>query len=96
MIKGPASILSCPCIEDSAEQSHETNTNFKKMENKNKNQNQTNASTAKSMTVHNLIILDESGSMQSIYLPALTGVNETLQTILMPIARIGQFCFRDS
>lgn len=31
--------------------------------------------------VHNLIILDESGSMQSIYEPALSGVNETLQTI---------------
>lgn len=31
--------------------------------------------------VHNLIILDESGSMESIYQPALTGVNETLQTI---------------
>lgn len=31
--------------------------------------------------VHNLIILDESGSMQSIYHEALTGVNETLQTI---------------
>lgn len=31
--------------------------------------------------VHNLIILDESGSMQSIYQPALTGVKETLQTI---------------
>ena len=31
--------------------------------------------------VHNLIILDESGSMQSIYQPTLTGVNETLQTI---------------
>ncbi|MDE7347175.1 MAG: VWA domain-containing protein [Muribaculaceae bacterium] len=31
--------------------------------------------------VHNLIILDESGSMMSIYSPALTGVNETLQTI---------------
>lgn len=31
--------------------------------------------------VHNLIILDESGSMQLIYKPALTGVNETLQTI---------------
>ena len=27
--------------------------------------------------VHNLIILDESGSMSSIYRPALTGVNET-------------------
>lgn len=31
--------------------------------------------------VHNLLILDESGSMSSIYQPALTGVNETLQTI---------------
>lgn len=31
--------------------------------------------------VHNLIILDESGSMSLIYRPALTGVNETLQTI---------------
>lgn len=31
--------------------------------------------------VHNLIILDESGSMESIYQPALSGVNETLQTI---------------
>lgn len=31
--------------------------------------------------VHNLIILDESGSMQSIYRPALSGLNETLQTI---------------
>lgn len=31
--------------------------------------------------VHNLIIVDESGSMQYIYQPALSGVNETLQTI---------------
>lgn len=31
--------------------------------------------------VFNLIILDESGSMQSIYRPALSGLNETLQTI---------------
>ena len=31
--------------------------------------------------VHNLIILDESGSMESIYMPALSGLNETLQTI---------------
>lgn len=31
--------------------------------------------------VHNLIILDESGSMISIYDAALSGVNETLQTI---------------
>lgn len=31
--------------------------------------------------VHNLIILDESGSMQSIYREALIGVNNTLKTI---------------
>lgn len=31
--------------------------------------------------VFNLIILDESGSMSSVYREALTGVNETLQTI---------------
>lgn len=31
--------------------------------------------------VHNLIILDESGSMDAIYHAAITGVNETLQTI---------------
>lgn len=31
--------------------------------------------------VHNLIIVDESGSMSRIYQPALTGLNETLQTI---------------
>lgn len=31
--------------------------------------------------IYNLIILDESGSMQSIYDQALTGVNETIQTI---------------
>lgn len=35
----------------------------------------------KPVRVYNLIILDESGSMESIYEPALTGVNETLQTI---------------
>lgn len=34
-----------------------------------------------SRNVYNLIILDESGSMSSIYEPALSGVNETLQTI---------------
>ena len=31
--------------------------------------------------IYNLIILDESGSMQSIYDQALTGVNETIETI---------------
>lgn len=36
---------------------------------------------AGSRKVFNLIILDESGSMQAIYHPALSGVNETLQTI---------------
>lgn len=51
------------------------------MENENKTQNQNAACTAKSKTVHNLIILDESSSMRSIYEPALSGVNETLQTI---------------
>ena len=56
-------------------------TNSKKMENENKTQNETQASETKSQTVHNLIILDESGSMHSIYQPALTGLNETLQTI---------------
>lgn len=39
------------------------------------------SSTKVTRRIHNLIILDESGSMQSIYHPALTGVNETLQTI---------------
>lgn len=37
----------------------------------------------KSMRVYNLIILDASGSMQSIYNQALNGVNETIQTIRM-------------
>ncbi len=35
----------------------------------------------KKITVHNLMILDESGSMQAIYNAALTGANETIQTI---------------
>lgn len=54
--------------------------NSKKVE-ENKTRNESDASNVKSQIVHNLIILDESGSMQSIYQPALTGVNETLQTI---------------
>ena len=37
--------------------------------------------TSTTTNIYNLIILDESGSMQSIYRPALTGLNETLQTI---------------
>ena len=36
---------------------------------------------AKEVTVHNLMILDESGSMQGIYAAALGGANETIQTI---------------
>lgn len=43
----------------------------------------TNAKTTPTTRVHNLIILDESGSMMSIYKPAITGVNETLQAIRM-------------
>lgn len=35
----------------------------------------------KTQKIYNLIILDASGSMQSIYRQALTGVNETLATI---------------
>lgn len=41
----------------------------------------TTPNTTATTRVHNLIILDESGSMGAIYQPALTGVNETLQTI---------------
>ena len=33
------------------------------------------------ITIHNLLILDESGSMHSIYDQALTGANETIQSI---------------
>lgn len=39
--------------------------------------------TTETAKVYNLIILDESGSMSAIYQEALTGVNETLQTIRM-------------
>ena len=35
----------------------------------------------KKIKVHSLMILDESGSMQAIYNAALTGANETIQTI---------------
>ncbi len=45
-------------------------------------ENPSDAETADNkVKVHNLIILDESGSMMAIYKPALDGVNETLQTI---------------
>ena len=36
---------------------------------------------SKSMNIYNLIILDESGSMESIYAQALSGINETLSGI---------------
>ena len=37
--------------------------------------------TTTKTTIHNLLILDESGSMHSIYHQALTGANETIQSI---------------
>lgn len=43
--------------------------------------NVNNEKNTQTRRIHNLIILDESGSMQSIYNQALNGVNETLQTI---------------
>ena len=39
------------------------------------------APASKAVTVHNLLILDESGSMHSIYNQALSGANETIQSI---------------
>lgn len=45
--------------------------------------NHSTETTGCSRHVHNLIILDESGSMNSIYHQALSGVNEILQTIRM-------------
>ena len=38
-------------------------------------------SSQESVTIHNLLILDESGSMRSIYHQALSGANETIQSI---------------
>lgn len=38
--------------------------------------------------VHNLIIVDESGSMQSLYNAALTGMNETIQSV----KKLGEEC----
>ena len=35
----------------------------------------------KTIDVYNLLIIDESGSMQSIYEQALSGINETLNGI---------------
>ena len=39
------------------------------------------STTNKTVRVHNLLLLDESGSMESIYSAALSGANETIQTI---------------
>ena len=41
----------------------------------------TRTSTTTMTNIYNLIILDESGSMISIYDQALSGANETIQTI---------------
>lgn len=68
-------------VETTVAPSTQKERDSKDMENENKTQNETDASSAKTRIVHNLIILDESGSMHRIYQPALTGVNETLQTI---------------
>ena len=43
--------------------------------------NDQQAETPIARRIYNLLILDESGSMSAIYQPAITGVNETLQTI---------------
>lgn len=45
------------------------------------NSQTTTTNQSKNITVRNLIILDASGSMSSIYGKALSGTNETLQTI---------------
>ncbi len=37
--------------------------------------------TKKTVRVHNLLLLDESGSMESIYSAALSGANESIQAI---------------
>lgn len=72
-------------VKAEAANSAEAEANPKKEGEENKTQNlsgnQTDTTSAKSKTIHNLIILDESGSMSSIYRPALDGVNETIQTI---------------
>ena len=50
---------------------------------KEQKQEQKETPTSENVKVYNLLILDESGSMSAIYQEALTGVNETLQTIRM-------------
>lgn len=53
--------------------------NMKAWTAKPENEKKTNSGASK---VHNLIIVDESGSMSSLYHAALTGMNETLNTIV--------------
>lgn len=48
------------------------------------------------ITVHNLLILDESGSMQSIYRQALSGCNETIQSVRAADKRHKNQCHRFS
>ena len=70
-----------PLLNILEENLHNNVTKNKTMEEK-KQEQQKNAN-GESAKVYNLIILDESGSMSDIYQEALTGVNETLQTIRM-------------
>lgn len=64
-------------------------THMKSFKNKNKgNTTEAKANAAGShcvkeerIIVHNLLILDESGSMESIYHPSLSGCNETIQSV---------------
>lgn len=46
-----------------------------------KHHKSTNVPKNEVITIHNLLILDESGSMRSIYLQALSGCNETIQSV---------------
>lgn len=46
-----------------------------------KKQNDTSNKTTERIIVHNLLILDESGSMESIFHPSLSGCNETIQSV---------------
>ncbi len=72
-------------IEGSSENATQPNSENAKNDNATtvnaENQTTQEKASADKVRVHNLIILDESGSMMSIYKPALDGVNETLQTI---------------
>ena len=67
----------------SAISSHSLSEKTKNETMKEQKQEQQMESNSENVKVYNLIILDESGSMSSIYQEALTGVNETLQTIRM-------------